>query len=155
APQYDQQSKKLSLAFTIDEGPRVRFGAVAIKSGIAKLAAEDFRQLIKTNEGGPYNADAIDATIAAILAKLAARGEPFVEARPHPDAPAGQKTINVISRLEGSPPAYVERIEIRGNIKTRENVIRREIGLVEGAPFNRALIEGSERRLKKLGFFKS
>lgn len=155
APQYDKQKQKLSLAFAVEEGSQFRFGTVAITSDVEKLDAEEFRHLIRTDEGGIYNSDAVDATVTAILARLATRGEPFVMVRADTERRPAQQKIDILYRLERAPPLYVERIEIRGNTKTRENVIRREIGLVEGAPYNRALVQSSERRLKKLGFFKS
>ncbi|HXX09049.1 MAG TPA: outer membrane protein assembly factor BamA [Pseudolabrys sp.] len=154
-PQYDSKSRKLVLTFKIQEGARYRFGTVAVKSDIQGIETDAFHSLVATDEGDIYNADAIDRTVSAILTKLAGRSEPFATVKPEIERVAERKEINVAYRLEQGPRIYVERIEIHGNKKTKENVIRREIGLDEGAPYNRALVESSERRLKKLGFFKS
>ncbi len=153
--QYNEHEKKLILVFAIEEGTRFRFGSVAIKSDVQNVNVAELRGLVRTGEGETYNADAIDGTVTAILVKLAARGKPFITLKVEPERPPGQKNINVVYHLEQGKPVYVERIEIRGNTKTRENVIRREIGLGEGGPYNRALVQNSERRLKKLGIFKN
>jgi len=154
-PQYDAKKRKLTLTFTVREGARYRFGTVAVKSDIQGIEADSFRNMVTTDEGNIYSADAIDRSVSAVLAKLASRGQSFVTVKPELERFAERGTINVTYRLEQGPRVYVERIEIHGNKKTRENVIRREIGVGEGAPYNRALVESSERRLKKLGFFKS
>jgi outer membrane protein insertion porin family len=154
-PQYDKRDKKLALVFTIEEGTRFRFGSVAIKSDVQNVNVADLRGLVRTSEGQTYNADAIDGTVTAILVKLAARGKPFVTLNVEAERPLGQRDINLVYHLGQGRPVYVERIEVHGNTKTSEKVIRREIGLGEGGPYNRALVQTSERRLKKLGIFKS
>jgi outer membrane protein insertion porin family len=154
-PEYDNRKKLLALTFTIEEGPRYSLGTVAVKSDVPGVPADEMGPLLETSAGNLYNADAIDRSAETILAKLAGRGEPFVNVRPEFERIPDRQKINLVYRLEPGARAYVERIEIHGNRKTRDSVIRREIGLVEGAPYNRALVKLSERRLKKLGFFKS
>src|SRR5205085_5620585 len=98
--------------------------------------------------------EAVEKTVEDLSIELARRGYPFAVARPQLDRDPHGKTVSVIYRIEQGSRLYVERINIRGNEKTNDNVIRREFDLVEGDPYNRALVARAERRLKSLGFFK-
>ena len=105
--------------------------------------------------GDTYNAAAVDKTVDDLTIGLARRGYPFgaVRARsaPNPD----RKTVDLVFTVEEGARIYVERINIRGNARTRDYVIRREFDIVEGDAFNRALIDRAERRLKALAYFKT
>ena len=86
---------------------------------------------------------------------MAKRGYPFATVRPRGDRDFERKLVNVVFTLEEGPHAYIERINIRGNTKTRDYVIRREFDIVEGDAYNHALIDRAERRLKNLNYFKN
>jgi outer membrane protein insertion porin family len=86
---------------------------------------------------------------------LARHGQPFASAHTDTARDPARHVIDIDYIIEQGPPAYVERIDIHGNTKTQDNVIRREIQVGEGDAYNRALIEASEKRLKKLGYFKT
>jgi outer membrane protein insertion porin family len=101
------------------------------------------------------NAEAVDKTVENLSIELAKRGSPFAVVRPHLDRDRNGKIMNVVYSVEEGSRVYVERINVRGNVKTNDNVIRREFDVVEGDPLNRALIDRAERRLKALGFFKT
>ena len=88
-------------------------------------------------------------------ATLAKYGKPFVDVRPQQVRSTDYRTVDVVYRIVDGRPLYVERIEIRGNTTTRDNVIRREIEIGEGDAFNRASVDAAEARLKKLGYFKT
>jgi len=155
APRYDAAKKGLVLTFTLDEGPRYRFGTVIIKSGVNAVGSNTLKPLLKMREGDVYNADAVDKTTDIILMDLARHGEPFAAVKTGSEHVPGQHVINVFYDVEPGPRVYVERVEIHGNTKTQDNVIRRELTFAEGSPYNRALVQTSEQHLKKLGFFKT
>ena len=83
------------------------------------------------------------------------RGYPFAVVRPRGDRDVATSTINVAFTVEDGPRVYIERINIRGNTRTRDYVIRREFDVGEGDAYNRALVDRAERRLKNLNFFKT
>jgi outer membrane protein insertion porin family len=85
---------------------------------------------------------------------IARRGYPFAAVRPRGDRDFDKHIVNLTLEVEEGPHTYIERINIRGNIRTRDYVIRREFDIVEGDAYNRALIDRAERRLKNLNYFK-
>ena len=154
-PQYDKAKNELTLTFSINEGSLYRFGNVVVVSNVDAVTSGQFEPTLTTHSGDIYNPDSVDHTVEAMLAKLARHGEPFAVVKPEPERVSGRPLVNLTYRIEEGPPIYVERIEIHGNKKTRDNVIRREFTFGEGSPYNRALVQLSERHLKKLGFFKT
>ena len=87
--------------------------------------------------------------------EISRRGYPFGQVRPRGDRNVETRTISVAYVVDEGSRAYIERINVRGNIRTREYVIRREFDISEGDPYNRALIDRAERRLKNLNYFKT
>lgn len=154
-PQYDKTKNELTVTFAIAEGALYRFGNVAVKSELRDVRGAELESLLVTRGGNVYNSEAIDKTTEAILVKLARRGQPFAAVRPEIERVAGQPIVNLAYHVQQGPRIYVERIEIHGNKKTRDNVVRRELTFGEGSPYNPALVQLSERHLKKLGFFKT
>ena len=106
-------------------------------------------------QGDIYNGEAIEKTVEEVTIEVARRGYPFATVRPRGDRNPQTRTINVAFVVDEGTRAYIERINIHGNIRTRDYVIRREFDIAEGDPYNRALIDRAERRLKNLNFFKS
>ena len=102
-----------------------------------------------------YNGESIEKTVEDITVELARRGYPFGTVRPRGDRNAQAKTIGVVFVVDEGVRAYIERINIRGNYRTRDYVIRREFDIGEGDPYNRALIDRAERRIKNLNYFKT
>jgi outer membrane protein insertion porin family len=162
----DADNKGVVVTFTIDEGAQYRFGQVDIVSNVTSVDAAVLRAHLHTQSGEIYDAGAIDKTVEDLALALAKSGAPFATALPRservpppsPAAPAGEsgaRIINLVYTIVDDKRVYVERIDIHGNIKTRDEVIRREFDFVEGDAYNRALIERGERRLKQLGYFKS
>ena len=102
-----------------------------------------------------YNADLVEKTVEAMTIEAARRGYAFANVRPRGDRIFENKTVNLVFVVDEGARAYIERINIRGNTRTRDYVIRREFDINEGDAYNRALVDRAERRLKNLGFFKS
>jgi outer membrane protein insertion porin family len=155
APYFDAGKKTLVLTFTLDEGPLYHFGKVSIDSTLHGVDAARLKALLLMRAGDVYNGDAVDKTVEDLSLNLARHGQPFASARTDTARDPARHVIDIDYTIERGQPAYVERIDIQGNSKTRDNVIRREIQVGEGDAYNRALIEASEARLKKLGYFKT
>ena len=153
--QYDPEKKGFAVTFTLDEGARYRIGTVDITSELPSVDASSLRADLVPHPGDIYNADLVETTIARLLTKVAERGEPFANVRVRGNHPPGLNTIDLRYVVEPAPHVYVERIEIHGNTKTRDNVIRREFDVAEGDAYNSTRIARVERRLKNLGYFKT
>ena len=153
--QYDPEKKGFVVTFTLDEGVRYRIGSVDIASDLASVDAASLRAGLAPHPGDIFNADAIEATATRLSTRLAGRGEPFANVRARANRTAGRNAIDVRYVVEPAPHVYIERIEIHGNGKTRDNVIRREFDVTEGDAYNSTRIARIERRLKNLGYFKT
>ncbi len=141
------------LTFAVDEGPRYRFGKVELVSDIPELEPEKLRRLVEVREGGIYDADAIERTVQAITEKLGELGYAFARIEPEERLDREKRVVDIVFRISRGPRVYVERIEIRGNVRTLDRVIRREFRLAEGDPFNASLLRRSIQRVRNLGYF--
>lgn len=152
--EFDQARNGFVITFTIDEGDRYTFGSVDIQSTVPGLNPEVIRARLRTQPGAIYNADAVESSVEDITVTLAKIGYPFASVRPRGDRNFEAKRIDLVYTVEQGQRAYIERINIRGNTRTRDYVIRREFDIVEGDAYNRALIDRAERRIKNLNYFK-
>ncbi|HEV7983481.1 MAG TPA: outer membrane protein assembly factor BamA [Xanthobacteraceae bacterium] len=153
--EYDPNQKGFVITFTIEEGDQYHFGIVDIQSNIPEVPPDTLRSLLRVESGRIYNADAVEKSSEFLTVEVAKRGYPFAAARPRGDRIPSQRVVNVVFVVEEGPHTYIERINVRGNTRTRDYVIRREFDIVEGDPYNRALVDRAERRLKNLGYFKT
>ncbi len=153
---YDPDRKGFVVTYTIDEGERHRIGNVDVKSDIPAIDPSPMRSKTRTSPGDVFNAEAVEKTAEDMTIELAKRGHPFAVVRPGvASRDQHGATINLVYRIEEGSRSYVEQINIRGNVKTQDHVIRREFELGEGDAYNRALVARAERRLKNLGYFKT
>ena len=153
--EYDPGTKGFTLTFTIDEGPIYRFGDIAIDCHVDGVDQEKLRRLLLTQSGALFDGSALDKSNDKLSAELAKLGYPFARAQPRTVRDATARRIDVSFAIEQGPRAYVERIDIHGNTRTRGYVIRREFDIAEGDAFNKGLIDRAERRLKILDYFKT
>ncbi len=142
------------LTFSVDEGPRYHFGKIAVTNELPAVNPDNLRPLLKTKEGDWYNADAIEASVGALTDALGDLGYAFVDIQPQVHRNAEDRTVDVTYTIKEGPRVYVERIDITGNLRTLDKVIRREFRLVEGDAFNTSKLQRSEQRIKNLGYFK-
>lgn len=150
---YDPEQKGFTVTFAIEEGQRYRLGSVDVKSQVASVDPAKL-SATATHDRDTYNADAIEKTVTTMSAEIAGHGEPFAEVNVHAER-VGPDTIDLHYVVEKAPRLYVERIEIHGNGKTKDYVIRREFDFAEGDPLISALLARAEKRLKRLGYFKT
>jgi outer membrane protein insertion porin family len=153
--EYDPARKGFVVTFTIDEGAQYRVGTIEVVSNVRAIDPATLRSQLKLSEGSVYNADLVEKTVEAMTIQAAKQGYAFATVRPRGDRNFEAKTINLGFVVEEGARAYIERINIRGNTRTRDYVIRREFDLGEGDAYNRALIDRAERRLKNLNYFKT
>jgi outer membrane protein insertion porin family len=155
AARYDADKKGVVVTFKIDEGPQYRFGKVGIESYLKTVDGRALHDNLRTQSGDTYDADAVTKSVEALTIALAKGGEPFASVVPRIERHGDRRLVDVSYRIEQGKRVYIERIQIHGNMKTRDEVIRREFDVGEGDPYNRALVDRGERRLKALGYFKS
>ncbi len=142
------------ITFSIEEGARYHFGKVDVTNELKDVNPALLRALLTFKQGDWYDADQVDKSISAITDALGDRGYAFVQVTPNVKRNADTKTIDVGFTVKEGPEVYVERIDITGNVRTQDKVIRREFRLVEGDAFNSTKLHRSEQRINNLGFFK-
>lgn len=105
-------------------------------------------------EGDWYNADLVEKSINQITDAVGNRGFAFVDVRPRPTLDRERHVVDLVFDVDEGPRVYVERIDVVGNLRTLDKVIRREFRLVEGDAFNTSRLRRSQQRIRNLGFFK-
>lgn len=143
------------LTFVIDEGQQYRFGKIDVLSGIRDVDPARIRNALRVQEGQTYNAELVERSVENATIEISKSGYAFAQVRPRGDRNFETRTISITFAVEEGPRVYIERIEISGNTRTRDWVIRREFDLGEGDAYNRVLVDRAERRLRNLGYFKS
>lgn len=151
----DEASNEYVVTFTVEEGQRYNFGDVNVESTVEGIDPEELKGLVETRAGKTYRAKDVQDTMSAISQRVAANGYPFARVTPRGNRDLGNGTIAVDYLVDQGERAYVERIEIRGNTRTRDYVIRREFDIGEGDAFNQEVITRAKRRLEALGYFSS
>ncbi len=124
-------------------------------SNIRDVPAATLRNALRMSSGQVYNAELVEKSVENITIEVSKRGYAFAQVRPRGDRDFETRKINVVFVVEEGPRVYIERIEIRGNTRTRDWVIRREFDLGEGDAYNRVMVDRAERRLRNLGYFKT
>lgn len=153
--EYDPSRKGFIVTFTIEEGPQYRVGSVEIQSNVRNLDGNSLRGSLRIGVGAVYNAEAVEKSVEEMTIELAKRGYAFASARPRGERNFDSRTVSLVFVVDEGQRLYIERINIRGNTRTRDYVIRREFDLAEGDAYNRALVDRAERRLKNLDYFKT
>jgi outer membrane protein insertion porin family len=153
--EYDPAKKGFIVTFTIDEGSQYHIGTVDVVSNVHALNPASLRDSLKISAGSVYNADLVEKSVESMTIEAAKHGYAFATVRPRGDRNFDKKIINLTFVVEEGTRAYIERINIYGNTRTRDYVIRREFDIGEGDAYNRALIDRAERRLKNLNYFKT
>ncbi len=143
------------IAFAIDEGARYRIGRVGLKPGKHVDAAAELERLIDIRPGDVWNSEAIDRTTERLTEELIGRGHVLVDVVAAPDRDPASRTMGIEFELRRRPRVLIERIEISGNAKTRDEVIRRELRFVEGDVLHALLLRRARQRLLRLGLFKT
>jgi outer membrane protein insertion porin family len=142
------------VTFTVDEGVKYNFGKVTINSKIKELSEADLRPLVGITTGDVYDGDLVQKSIDALTNAAGAKGYAFAEVHPRIGRDRVHQTVDLVYDIVQGPRVYIERIDITGNTRTLDKVIRREFRLVEGDAFNRVLVDRSRTRIRSLGFFK-
>jgi outer membrane protein insertion porin family len=153
--EYDPERRGFVVTFAIEEGDLYRFGIVDIVSNVRDVDPAALSARLRMRPGAVYNAEQVEKTVEDITVEMSKRGYAFAQVRPRGDRDVAARIINVTFVLEQGARVYIERINVRGNTRTRDTVIRREFDIAEGDAYNRVLMDRAERRLKNLNYFKT
>jgi outer membrane protein insertion porin family len=153
--EYDPDRKGFLVTFKIEEGQQYRVADVRFESSIAGLDGNSLSSFSRVHAGAVYNVESLEKSVEEMQIEASRRGYAFAVVHPRGDRNFDNHTVTVAFAIDEGPRTYIERINVRGNTRTRDYVIRREFDISEGDAYNRALVDRAERRLKNLDFFKS
>ena len=153
--EYDPQHNGFLVTFKIEEGQQYRVVTVNFQSSIPSLEGNALARFSRVNVGSVYNAEALEKSVEEMQIEASRRGFAFAIVKPRGDRNFETHTVSIVFAIDEGPRTYIERINVRGNTRTRDYVIRREFDIAEGDAYNRALVDRAERRLKNLDYFKT
>jgi outer membrane protein insertion porin family len=141
------------ITYTLNEGARYKLSKVEVNSSLRNITNEQLTPVLEMEAGDWYDGDAVERTVQALTDEVQKLGQPFVEVKPRVSRDRENHTIELIFDVVEGPRVYVERIDITGNTRTKDKVIRREFRLAEGDALNNALLRRSRQRLQDLNYF--
>lgn len=153
--ELDPDGQGFIITFAIEEGEAYNFGDVRIESSLPEVQPEVFNGELLTLPGDVYNASLIDKTTEKLTLAIAEQGYAFARVRPRALPDAASRTISITYQVDEGPRVYIERINIVGNDRTKDYVIRREFRLAEGDAYNPLMVDRAKKRLSGLGLFKN
>jgi len=151
--EYNAERVGYFISFTIVEGDKYAFGDIGVETSIAGLDANNLTNTIRTRQGDRFSADELARSAQDMAVEATNLGYPFADVRPRIVRDPSTGTFGVTYLVDDGQHLYVERVNITGNEKTRDFVIRRELPFAEGDPFNRALVTKGKSNIEALGFF--
>ncbi len=143
------------VTFVLDEGRRYKIDDITINTSLEEVETFPLRRLVKTKKGDWYNFDAVESSIQELTKVIGEQGHAFVEVLPRVERNRVAGTISIAYDVGEGQRVYVERVEITGNVRTLDRVIRRNVRIAEGDAFNAAKVRRSKQLIEELGFFKN
>lgn len=153
--ELSEDKESFYLTFTVEEGPRYRVNDIAIESSLRGFDATPLKQHVKILPGEWYDADAVQASVDAMSDSLGDVQYAFADIDPEIKRNTADNSLDILFNIGESPRVFVERIDIHGNLRTIDKVIRREILMVEGDPFSKSKLSRSEQNLRDLNYFEN
>jgi len=141
------------ITFTLEEGPLYKLSTVTINQGETSLDPNQLRSAVVSGTGEDYDETKVDKTVENITIEAGKAGYAFAKVEPDIQRDPANHTLAITYNVREGPRTYIERIDIIGNNRTRDEVIRREMRLYEGDAYNRVLVDRARRRLTALDYF--
>ncbi|MFA7262725.1 MAG: outer membrane protein assembly factor BamA [Caulobacter sp.] len=142
------------VTYTIEEGEKYKFGKLTVETELKKLDGTVLQQLLPIRGGQVYQDELIEQATDSLTFAAGAAGFAFVDVRPRYIPNRETRTVDVVFQVKEGPRVYIDRIDIVGNTRTLDYVIRREMNVSEGDAYNRVLVDRSKQQIRALGFFK-
>lgn len=146
--------KDFFITFTVNEGPQYTVGEVRVKTTLAKLSGDILVNYVPIRSGQIFDSERVEKATESLTFATGTVGYAFVDVNEQLTRHAESNTIDVTFIVNEGPRVYVDRINIKGNTRTLDKIIRREVRLAEGDAFNRVLVDRSRARVRSLGYFK-
>lgn len=149
-----EDKKSVFIEISLSEGEQYQFGEINFL-GEPKFANDELEKLVTFKSNEQYSQAKLDATTAALKSRYGNEGYYLAQVRPVPRINDETKVVDIDYYIDPARPIYVRRINFNGNIKTQDEVLRREMRQLEGALASNDKIQLSRTRLMRTGFFKA
>lgn len=146
------EKSEIFITLNVDEGNQYRVGDIRF-AGDLQISENEARQLLTIEEGEIFSRGDVNASTEALRQRLGAEGFAFADIQGVPEMSDDGETVDLVIAINPGERAYVRRIEFYGNTTTQDEVLRREMTQLEGAPASTEAITQSRQRLERLGFF--
>jgi len=147
--------KDFFITFTVDEGVKYEFGEVRVQTQLDRLSEELLLAAVPIRRGQVFRGEQIEDAIDAMTYLAGTVGYANVDIVPNIERDAENRVVDITFEVNEGPRVFIERIDIVGNTRTVDRVIRREMRVTEGDAFNRVLLDRSEQQVRALGFFEN
>ena len=151
--QLVNSKNNFEIIFTVSEGERFEFGTIDVTSKLKKLNTDIIKNLLTVKKGNIFNSQEIKDSVEYIKNSASSFGFTFIDIFPDLEINNDEKTVNVIFEIDEGPKVYINRININGNTRTIDNVIRREFNFSEGDAYNKYSIDYAKDKVKSLNYF--
>ena len=153
--QLSQNTNSFEVIMYVDEGEKYNFGEINVKTKLEKINSDAVLSLISANAGDVFNRSKISESIEIIKELAEGDGYSFIEINPKFSDNSVTKTIDIEIDINEGPRVYVNSINIMGNRRTLDRVIRREMQISEGDAFNKYIMNYSKDSIRALNYFSS
>lgn len=148
----NKKAREVHITVPVEEGPQFRVKSLKLNSDDA-VTADEIQKNIQTKVGTVYNVSQLRQDILTIADLYSKKGYAYADANPVSKLNDEDRTVELSIEVDKGKKVYVGSIEVLGNLKTRDNVIRREFRLKEGELFDSSKLKRSKQRLNNLNFF--
>jgi outer membrane protein insertion porin family len=150
----DRERARATITIVVVEGPQFKVGEVQI-TGVSLLPEREILRQIKFKSGDVFSVSKVRDSVQGILNLYSTIGRASADVNPKRDQPPGTNVINVTFEITEGPEVYVERINITGNVRSEDKILRRELPLHEGDLYTLQNKERARQRLVNLGYFEN
>ena len=142
------------LTFTVEEGPQYTFGAVSLENRLTDIPDFRLSSFLQPRTGEIYDSEKVRETVDDLLDAVGASGFAFVDVQPRSTIRREEREVDLVFLVDEGPRIYVERIDVEGNLRTLDRVVRREFGIVEGDAYSPSKVARATRQVRNLGYFR-
>ncbi len=147
--------KDFIITYAVEEGARYHFGKVDLTTSLKRVDMTSLRQKITVHDGDWYSAERVEKSVALLTSGIGDLQYGFAQVQPKLNPDKAKRTVDVNFVINEGPRVFVQRIDITGNTRTLDQVIRRQMKLSEGDPYLVSYLKKSEQNIRDLGFFES
>tara|TARA_B110000444_G_C18828900_1_gene591981 strand:- start:12 stop:2258 length:2247 start_codon:yes stop_codon:yes gene_type:complete len=148
-------TNKFEIIFSVDEGEKFNFGKIKVSTKFSKLNSSIIEKYLNVYEGNTFNTQIVKDSVEYIKDSASGSGYTFIDINPNMVSNNLDKTVDVTFEINEGPKVYVNKIDISGNTRTIDKVIRRAFSFSEGDPYNKYSVNYAKDKIKSLNYFQS